>query len=47
LFDDFRPDNGKMEKSFMNFQHAHPNWRSASGGGEALAERVQTYRAVM
>ena len=42
-----RPGDGKMEKSFINFQQVHPNWRAGSGGGGALLEKVQSYRAAM
>lgn len=40
-----RPEGGKMEQSYLNFQQAHPQWDGGDRGGRAFAERIHIYRA--
>lgn len=38
-----RPLDGKLEKSFLNFKNAHPNYE-ASAGGNAVLNRLNAYK---
>lgn len=35
--------HGKMEKSFINFKHNHPNWRD-NNDGETMVNRIHSYK---
>ena len=40
-----KPNDGKLEKSCINFHLAHPNW-NASDGGKTLISRLQNYKTI-
>lgn len=40
----FRAVDGKMEKSFINFQKNHPQWHPKNAGGQAVMKSIQSFR---
>lgn len=40
-----RPENGKLEQSYISFRHEHPNW-TGDEAGRSMMQRLKTFRSM-